>query len=185
MLEAWQEYRPVLDPLAWVHAQAVLIGDVHVGPRATVWPGCVLRGDHGRIVIGAETSVQDGTIAHATGGVSTTTIGEGCVIGHRAILHGCFVEDECLIGMGAVLLDNCHIGRFSIVGSGAVVPVGRRFPERSLLLGMPARVVRTVTDAEIEAVIRHGRREYLDLWRQYRQRDGLPSELPCERGARA
>lgn len=174
MIELYQEHNPKVDPLAWVHSQAVLIGDVTIGARSTVWPGCVLRGDQGAIGIGAETSIQDGTVAHATGGSSTTTVGDGCVVGHRVVLHGCFVEDECLIGMGAVLLDNCRIGRFSIVGSGAVVPVGRSYPERSLLLGMPARVVRQVSDREIEEVIRHGRAEYLALWAQYRQRDGLP-----------
>lgn len=174
MIELYQEHNPSVHPEAWVHSQAVLIGDVSIGARSTVWPGCVLRGDQGAIRIGAETSIQDGTIAHATGGSSTTTVGHGCVVGHRAILHGCFVEDECLIGMGAVLLDNCRIGRFSIVGSGAVVPVGRSYPERSLLLGMPARVVRQVSDREIEEVIRHGRAEYLALWAHYRQRDGLP-----------
>lgn len=175
MIELWQEHNPIVDPEAWIHSHAVVIGDVGIGPRSTVWPGCVLRGDQGAIRIGAETSIQDGTIAHATGGTSTVTVGDGCVVGHRAVLHGCFVEDECLIGMGAVLLDNCRIGRFSIVGSGAVVPVGRSYPERSLLLGMPARVVRQVSDREIDEVIRHGRAEYLALWRQYRQRDGFPA----------
>lgn len=171
MIEPYLQYLPRIDPEAWIHAQAVVIGDVSIGPRSTVWPGCVLRGDQGAIRIGAETSLQDGTIAHATLGQSNTTVGSGCVVGHRVILHGCQVEDDCLVGMGAVLLDGCRIGRFSIVGAGAVVPVGRVIPERSLVLGIPARVVRQVTDQEIEATIHHGRDEYLRLCQDYRLRD--------------
>lgn len=172
MIEPYLHHIPRLHPEAWVHAQALLIGDVQVGARATIWPGCVLRGDQGSIEIGDETSIQDGTIVHATLGTSVTRIGAGCVVGHRVILHGCRVDDDCLIGMGAVLLDNCHIGRFSIVGAGAVVPVGRVIPPRSLVLGVPARVVRQVSEQEIEESIHHGRDEYLRLCRDYRARDG-------------
>lgn len=171
MIERYRDMLPVVDPTAWVHDAAVLIGDVTVGAGATVWPGCVLRGDQGAIRIGDETSIQDGTIVHATLGLSTTQVGARCVVGHRVILHGCTVEDDVLVGMGAVVLDNARIGRFSVVGAGAVVSQGKVYPPRSLILGVPARVVRSVTDEEIEGLIRHGHAEYVRLGREYRDRD--------------
>ena len=109
MIEKYKGHTPQIDPEAFVHDNAVLIGDVVVGRRASIWPGVVLRGDQGAIRIGAETSIQDGSIGHATGGLSTTTIGQRCTVGHKALLHGCTVEDDCLIGMGAILMDNCVI----------------------------------------------------------------------------
>ncbi|MCK6502343.1 gamma carbonic anhydrase family protein [Myxococcota bacterium] len=172
MIEPYLHHHPQVDPEAWVHPQAVVIGDVRIGAQSTVWPGCVLRGDQGSIDIGRQTSIQDGTVVHATLGTSVTVVGSGCVVGHRVILHGCHVEDDCLVGMGAILLDNCRIGRFSIIGAGAVVPVGRVIPPRSLVLGIPGRVVRQVSDREIEESIHHGRDEYLRLCRDYRARDG-------------
>ncbi|RME20565.1 MAG: gamma carbonic anhydrase family protein [Deltaproteobacteria bacterium] len=173
MIERYLDFEPRIHPQAYVHPSAVVIGDVALGAGTSVWPGSVLRGDQGRIEVGAETSLQDGVIAHATRGTSTTTVGDRCVVGHRAVLHGCTVEDDVLVGMGAILLDNCHIGRFSIIGAGAVVSVGTRIPARSLVLGVPGRVVRSITDAEIDAHIRHGHGEYMRLCAEYRQRDGL------------
>src|SRR5688572_19129022 len=110
-LERYKQHVPDLHPEAYVHEDATLIGDVHVGAEASIWPGAVLRGDDGTIRIGARTSVQDGSVIHTTKGLSRTTVGERCTVGHNVILHGCTVEDECLIGMGAILLDNCVIGR--------------------------------------------------------------------------
>jgi gamma-carbonic anhydrase len=163
MIEPHRGVRPEIHPSAWVHPSAILIGEVRVGPRVTVWPCTVLRGDHGFIEVGEESNLQDGTICHGTDGVSTTTIGARVTVGHRALLHGCTIADDCLIGMGAILLDNCTVGRFSIIGAAALVPVGRAVPERSLVLGVPGRVVRGVDDAEVDAVIRHGHREYQKL----------------------
>ena len=100
--------------------------------------------------MGACTSIQDGTIAHATGGESTTTIGARVVCGHRVILHGCKVGSDCLLGMGSTLLDNCEIGDECVIGAGALVPVGRKIPPRSLVLGIPGRVVREITAASEE-----------------------------------
>lgn len=176
MIEPYFDLHPDIDDRAWVHSHAVIIGDVQLAAGVSVWPGCVLRGDQGSIHIGAETSIQDGTVAHATRGLSTTRVGARCVVGHRVVLHGCQVDDDCLIGMGAVLLDNCHIGRFSIVGAGAVVPVGRVIPPRSLVLGVPARVVRKVTDEEIDQATRHGHGEYLRLCQEYRARDAVAAK---------
>lgn len=159
---------PSIDPSAWVHPSASILGDVQLGPRVSVWPGVVLRGDQGAIVVGEETNLQDLTCAHATGGFSTVTIGARVTVGHRVILHGCTVEDDCLIGMGSILLDNCHIERGCIIGAGAVVPVGMRIPAGSLVLGMPAKVVRPLRDKDYEQ-IRGGYQAYLELADRYRR----------------
>jgi len=160
---------PQIDPSCWVDPTAVIIGDVVLGPEVSVWPTTVLRGDQGRIEVGAQTNLQDGTIAHATGGWSTVTIGERCTVGHRVLLHGCRVESDCLIGMGAILLDNCTIGRWSVVGAGALVTANTVIPARSLVLGSPAKVVRQLSDTELKRWIIHGCDEYLKLLNEVQQ----------------
>lgn len=168
MIETYKDYTPQIDETAFVHDHAVLIGDVHIGARASIWPGVVLRGDQGSIHIGDETSIQDGSIGHATGGMSTTTIGARCTVGHKALLHGCTVQDDCLVGMGAILMDNCVIGAESIVAAGALVPVGRVIPPRSLVVGVPGKVVRELSDEDVVNYIHHGTKEYLRLCAEYR-----------------
>ena len=137
-----------IDPTAFIHPLAFVCGDVTLGARASVWPTAVVRGDTAPITIGDDTNVQDGTIVHVDHGVPCT-IGARVAIGHRAIVHGATVEDECLIAMGAVLLNRVHVGRGSIVGAGALCKEGFVIPPNSLVLGTPARIVREVTDAEI------------------------------------
>lgn len=166
MIRPYRDLRPQIDPSAWVHDSAVILGDVQLGPRVSVWPGVVLRGDQGAIVIGAESNVQDGTIAHATGGVSTTTVGARVTVGHRVLLHGCTVGDDALIGMGAILLDHAVVEPWAIVGAGTLVAPGKRVPSRTLYLGNPGRVVRALTDRDLE-MIRHGHAEYLRLAADY------------------
>jgi len=172
MIESYKGVSPTVDDEAWVHGDAVLIGDVQIAARANVWPGCVLRGDQGAIVIGAETSIQDGTVAHCTGGMSTTVIGERCTVGHRVILHGCIVEDDCLIGMGAILLDNCEIGTGSIIGAGAVIPVGKKIPPGSKVMGVPGKVVGEVSEWEATMMIGGGHHEYQKLLAEYKMEGG-------------
>lgn len=167
MIESYRQWTPVIDPTAMVHPSAVIVGDVHLGARVSVWPTVVLRGDQGAIHVGDETNLQDGTIAHATGGHSTVQVGPRVTVGHRVLLHGCRIEGDALIGMGAILLDNCLIEPWVIIGAGALVPEGRRIPSRSLVLGVPGRVVRTLTDTDLER-IRHGHAEYLRLMADYR-----------------
>lgn len=167
-LEACGPLSPVVDPTAFVHPSAHLLADVRLAARVSVWPGVVLRGDQGAIVVGEDTNLQDGTIAHATGGFSTVTIGKRVTVGHRVILHGCTVEDDCLVGMGSILLDNCHVEAGCIIGAGAVVPVGMRIPAGSLVLGMPAKVVRPLRDKDYEQ-IRGGYQAYLELAERYRK----------------
>jgi carbonic anhydrase/acetyltransferase-like protein (isoleucine patch superfamily) len=130
---------PTIDPAAFVHPDAVIIGDVTIGPESTVWPTAVLRGDHGRIVVGARTSVQDGTVVHCTADLATV-IGDRCVVGHNAHLEGCTVEDDCLIGSGSVVLHRVVVRRGALVGAGALVPNGTVVPPRAMALGVPARI---------------------------------------------
>lgn len=152
MIQEFDGLVPQVDEAAWVHEGAWVIGDVRLGPRVSVWPGAVLRGDMGAIVIGAESNLQDGVICHDTTDVSQTTVGRRVTVGHGAILHGCIVEDECLIGMGAIVMDNARIGTGSIVGAGALIPVGKVIPPGSLVLGSPGRVVRSLTPEDREMI---------------------------------
>jgi carbonic anhydrase/acetyltransferase-like protein (isoleucine patch superfamily) len=121
------------------------MGDVTLGPRASVWYGTVVRGDMDRIVIGEATNLQDGTIVHVDAG-RPALIGARVGVGHRAILHGCTVDDECLIGMGSVLLNGVHIGTGSVVAAGAVLREGMVVPPGSVVMGVPGRVVRPVDE---------------------------------------
>jgi carbonic anhydrase/acetyltransferase-like protein (isoleucine patch superfamily) len=130
---------PEIDPAAYVHPDAVVIGAVTIGPQASVWPAAVLRGDYGSIEIGARTSIQDGSVVHATAALATR-IGADCVVGHLAHLEGCTVEDGCLIGSGSVVLHRAIIRSGALVGAGAVVANGTEVPARAMALGVPARI---------------------------------------------
>lgn len=132
-------------PTAWVAPGAIVLGEVTLGERASVWYGAILRGDNDRIVVGAETNLQDGTIVHVDEGVPCL-IGRRVGVGHRALLHGCTVEDECLIGMASTVLNRAVIGTGSVVAAGALVPEGMKVPPGSLVMGVPGRVVRPVDD---------------------------------------
>jgi carbonic anhydrase/acetyltransferase-like protein (isoleucine patch superfamily) len=138
---------------AFVHPLAFVCGDVSLGRHASVWPFAVLRGDSDRIVIGDESNVQDGAVIHVDAGVPAS-LGRGVAVGHRAIVHGASVGDGALVGMGAVLLNGVRIGAGAIVAAGALCPEGMRVPDGVLVVGVPARVVRPVTDAERERVAR-------------------------------
>ncbi len=130
-----------------------IIGDVTVKPGASIWYGAVLRGDVEPIVIGENTSVQDNSVAHCASGYPTI-IGRDCVVGHNAILHSCTVEDGCLIGMGAILLDGCVIGKGSIVAAGAVVSPRTVIPPNSMVMGVPGRVTRTLSEDRTAETLR-------------------------------
>jgi carbonic anhydrase/acetyltransferase-like protein (isoleucine patch superfamily) len=121
------------------------MGDVTIGAESSVWYGAVLRGDMAPIVIGSQTNLQDGTIVHVDDD-APCRVGSRVGVGHRVILHGCTVEDDCLIGMGSVLLNMVHLGAGSVVAAGAVLPEGMQVPPRSLVMGVPARVVRPVDE---------------------------------------
>jgi gamma-carbonic anhydrase len=158
--------RPQLGRGVFLAETCAVIGDVAIGDESSIWYGTVVRGDVMPIRIGARTSIQDNTVIHVTSGVSGTTIGDDCTIGHAAIIHACTVEDFCLIGMGSILLDGARIGRGSLVGAGALVTPGTDIPPNSLVLGSPAKVKRTISESEREQ-IRYGATHYVELARRY------------------
>jgi carbonic anhydrase/acetyltransferase-like protein (isoleucine patch superfamily) len=149
MIAPFGERHPLIDPSAWIAPSAVIVGDVAIGAEASVWFGAVVRGDVERIRIGARSNVQDHATIHVTTDRYGTVVGADVTVGHAAVLHGCTIDDQCLIGIGAIVLDGAHIGEQSLVGAGAVVTARTEIPARSLVLGTPARPVRPLTDDEI------------------------------------
>ena len=148
MLRAFKSVFPSVDPTAYVDTSAQIIGDVHVGPESSVWMNVVMRGDVNRIRIGARTNIQDLTLVHVMRDTRPTMVGDNVTIGHSAVIHGCTIEDRCLIGMGAILLNGCRIGTGSIVAAGALVPEGMVIPPGSMVMGMPAKVKRPLSADE-------------------------------------
>ena len=151
----------------WIHETAVVLGRVSLGEDVSVWPTAVIRGDVERIEIGARSNVQDGAVIHADEGIPTI-IGADCVIGHRAVVHGTVLEDGVLVGMGAVLLNRVRVGAGSIIGAGAVVTEGTQIPPGSLVLGVPAKVVRALS-AEQQAAIKDNAARYAVLKEHHRR----------------
>jgi carbonic anhydrase/acetyltransferase-like protein (isoleucine patch superfamily) len=149
----------------WIAETAVVIGRVRLKPEASVWWGAVLRGDNEWIEIGERSQIQDNATLHTDPGFPLT-IGRGCVIGHNVVLHGCTVGDGSLIGMGAILLNGARIGTNSIVGAGAVVTEGKTFPNNSLVVGAPARMIRTL-DGKAADMITNGADVYVRRWKHY------------------
>jgi carbonic anhydrase/acetyltransferase-like protein (isoleucine patch superfamily) len=159
----------MIDPAAFIAQGAIVLGDVHLGNNASIWYNAVVRGDTARITIGDETNIQDLSMLHADPGLPCS-VGNRVTVGHRVILHGCTVEDECLIGMGAILLNRVKIGSGSVIGAGALVLEGTEVPPGSLYVGAPGKVVRPVNDA-IRRMIEHAWRHYVE--EANRHRDGL------------
>jgi carbonic anhydrase/acetyltransferase-like protein (isoleucine patch superfamily) len=144
----------------WIALTASVIGRVRLKPNASVWFGAVLRGDNEWIEIGENSNVQDGCVLHTDMG-SPLTVGRNCTIGHQAVLHGCTVGDNSLVGIGAVILNNARIGRNCLIGAQALIPEGKIIPDNSLVMGAPGKVVRELTDAEI-ARLRAGAESYVE-----------------------
>jgi carbonic anhydrase/acetyltransferase-like protein (isoleucine patch superfamily) len=159
---------PTLGENVFLAPGAYVVGDVHIGAQSSVWFGAVVRGDVGWVRIGARSNIQDGSVVHVTGGRANTTIGDEVTVGHRAILHGCVVEDGCLIGMGSVVMDDARIGEASIVAAGAVVPPGMMVPPGSVVVGVPAKIVRPARPEELR-MGRDGAERYVALATQYRE----------------
>ncbi len=153
---------PRLSDNVFVADSAAVVGDVELGENVSVWFGAAIRGDEGSIEIGDNTNIQDNATVH-----SKTKIGRGVTIGHNAIVHGCTVGDNVLVGMGAIVLDGAEIGKDSIIGAGALVTGNKKFPPRSLILGSPASVKRELSDGEVDS-IRHNAKEYIELIEKYR-----------------
>ncbi len=150
MIYRYNDIEPVIPASVFVAPNATVIGDVEIGEDSGIWFGAVVRGDVNPIRIGARTNVQDGCILHVTYRKWSLTLGDDVTVGHGAILHGCTVEDSCLIGMGAKVLDGARVGQFSLVAAGSLVREGYRVPKYSLVAGVPAIVKRTLTQDEIQ-----------------------------------
>jgi carbonic anhydrase/acetyltransferase-like protein (isoleucine patch superfamily) len=155
---------PQIDPDAFVHPDATVIGNVLLGPGVTVWPQAVLRGDQSRIVVGARTSVQDGAVLHCTRDLETI-VGADCTIGHLAHLEGCRIEDGALVGTGSIVLHRAIVRSGALVGAGAVVPNGMEVPSGAMALGVPARLR---LDAVKPDQVARPAREYQQNWARYR-----------------
>ncbi len=155
---------PRIDPTAYIHPDAVIIGDVIVGPEATVWAGAVLRGDYGTITVGARSSVQDGTVVHAGPGFPTI-IGEGCVVGHVTHLEGCIIEDDSLVGSGSIVLHHAVVSHGATVGANAVVPNNMVVPPGALAIGVPAQIREGKSDL---GLIKLSAAEYVANGKRYR-----------------
>ena len=162
-------HAPQIDPDTWVAPDARLIGKVVLEAGASVWFGCTLRGDNEVIHVGAGTNVQENTVMHTDMGYPLV-IGAGCTIGHKAMLHGCTIGENSLIGMGATVLNGARIGRDCLIGAGALVTEGKEIPDGSLVMGAPGKVVRQLDDKALEAVT-YGAVHYQENMRRYR--DGL------------
>src|SRR5690242_8489828 len=156
---------PQLGPGAWAAPSADLIGDVRLGARASVWFGAVLRGDNTPLILGEETNFQDGSVGHSDADFPLT-IGARVTVGHQAILHGCTIADDCLIGMGARILNGAVIKPECIVGAGALITEGKHFERGSLIVGAPARVVRSITDEERQ-LLRASAADYAEKAQRY------------------
>jgi carbonic anhydrase/acetyltransferase-like protein (isoleucine patch superfamily) len=180
MVVDYGDRRPEIDPAAWVAPGCTVIGSVRLAPRASVWYGSVLRGDTEGITIGAGSNVQDGTVVHADPGFPTT-VGAGVSVGHRAVLHGCTVEDDALIGMGAVVLNGARIGAGSLVAAGAVVLAGTVVPPGSLVAGVPARVRRALSEQE-RADLRRTAEQYVERSRLHAEL-AVPRPVPASEPA--
>jgi carbonic anhydrase/acetyltransferase-like protein (isoleucine patch superfamily) len=163
MLRAFRSVVPTVHPSAFVDASAQVIGDVHIGAESSVWMNVVVRGDVNSIRIGARTNIQDLTMVHVMRETHPTVIGDEVTVGHNAVVHGCTIENRCLIGMGAILLNGCRIGTGSIVAAGTLVPEGMVVPPGSMVMGLPGKVKRPLTPEEDASI-----KWYADNYVRYR-----------------
>ena len=157
--------KPKVHPTVMMAPNATIIGDVVVGPRTSIWPGAVLRGDYGRIRVGTNCSIQDNVVVHCSA-ENPCVIGNGITVAHSAIIHACRIADECLIGAGTIIFDGARIGTHSILGVGSVVLEGRTIPARSVAVGAPAKVMRKATNRDVWNV-RDSYRAYVKMAQLY------------------
>lgn len=165
---------PQLDENAWAAPDAAVIGDVHLMAGASVWFNCAVRGDMERLVIGENSNIQDCSVLHTDQGIKMI-VGSGVTVGHRVILHGCQIANDVLVGMGSVIMNNASVGPETIIGAGSLIPEGKEIPGGVLALGMPARVVRPLTDEE-KTMIRWSADHYVKNAARFRR--GLAAATP-------
>ncbi|MCS6987219.1 MAG: gamma carbonic anhydrase family protein [Sphingomonadaceae bacterium] len=163
----FMDARPEVDPTAWIAPTATVIGQVTIGPDASVWYNCVLRGDVMPIVVGARSNIQDGTVVHVTRVRARTEIGADVLVGHACVIHGCTLMDRAFVGLGAIVMDGCVVEPDGMLAAGALLPPGKRVGTRELWAGRPARLVRTLSDEEV-ARNRAGAAGYVELARRHR-----------------
>jgi carbonic anhydrase/acetyltransferase-like protein (isoleucine patch superfamily) len=166
MLRPFRGIAPTIAPGCYIDPSAQVIGDVQLGPQSSVWMNAVLRGDVHSIRIGARSNVQDCAVLHGQRNLYPVIIGDGCTIGHNATVHGCVLEDDVLIGIGAIVLNGAHIGSGSIIAAGALVPERTTIPPNSLVTEVPGRIRRTLLPADLD-LIRLYANNYLDYTRTY------------------
>jgi len=174
MVHKFKNFTPKIGEKSWIASSADVIGEVSIGEDCSIWFGCVVRGDVHSITIGDRTNIQDLSMVHVThyknndrSTGNPTIIGSDVTVGHRVMLHGCTIEDACLIGMSATILDGAVIGKESIVGAGSLVTKNKKFPPRSLIMGSPAKVVRELTDDEVKELYASASR-YVEFKEDYR-----------------
>lgn len=178
MIRPYKGIFPKIDPSAFVDDSAQIIGDVEIGPESSIWMNCIVRGDVNIIRIGRRTNIQDGTVVHVMRDTHPTRLADEVTVGHGVILHGCTIEDRCLIGMGAILLNGATIGHDSIVAAGTLVPEETKIPPRSLVMGSPAKVRRELGEREIASI-----RDYAERYVGYRL-DYMPQVASSPEGRR-
>ena len=166
MILKFKEFYPKIAPSAWIAPSADLIGNIEIAEDSSVWFGCVIRSDVNEVRIGKNTNIQDLSCIH-TDTNSKTIIGDNVTVGHKVMLHGCIIEDNCLIGMSATILDDAVIGEGSIVGANSLVTSGKVFPPRSMIMGSPAKVVKQLTQEDVDKLIAHAA-HYVDYKNDYR-----------------
>jgi len=166
MIRSYQGHTPVIPASCYIDVSAQIIGDVELGEHSSVWMNAVVRGDVHSIRIGAHSNVQDCAVLHGMRYKYPVIVGDWVTIGHNATVHGCVVEDVCLIGMGATVMNNAKIGEGSVIAAGSVIPEGMVVPARSLVAGVPGKVRRSLTSDDHEMILQYGR-NYLDYVKMY------------------
>ncbi len=166
MIINFEGKKPIINKKAFVAENATIIGEVNIGECTSIWYNVVLRGDVASIVIGKNTSIQDGSIIHGDTGVSTI-IGSNVTVGHNVVLHACKIGDNSLIGVGAIVLDKAEVGEGAIIGAGAIVTPRTEIPPYTMALGIPAKVLRNLTKEEIEDLKKHTK-DYVELMKKYK-----------------
>jgi len=157
--------RPRIHSSAVLAPNATIIGDVVIGPRTSIWPGAVVRGDYGYVRVGSDCSIQDNVVIHCSA-ENPTVIGRGVTVAHNAVVHACRIGDECLIGVGAIIFDGARVGEHTILGVGSTVLAGARIPSRSVAVGSPAKVIRKSTRNDVQ-MIRESFKAYVNMARKY------------------